>query len=61
MILYLNNDSFTITNDQGDSVSLFDAQSYYEKGLVKDSNQAFQRLANYGFDLDKLRDFYEKF
>ena len=58
MILYCNTREHTIENDKGEEVSIDNAKAFCKAGEVEDCNLALQRLESFGWDWDRLDQFY---
>ncbi len=57
--LFLNSSGdYTITDNNGNTVTVDRAKTLYEAGALDDWNLAFQRLANNGFDIESTRKQY---
>jgi hypothetical protein len=48
-----------ILDSKGKPVSVGEFKKLYESGKVKDTNLSLQRLIEFGYDFDKLNQFYE--
>lgn len=58
-VLYCNATEHTIEDDQGASISVEKARDLLVAEKVENCNLAFQRLASYEFDWDRLDQFYQ--
>ena len=57
--LFLNSSSdFSITDQDGATVSLEDARLICESGALVEWNQAFDRLVSFHFDLEAVKRYY---
>lgn len=58
MIIYCNSKEHTLEDDKGAPVSLEEAKRLYNNLEIEDCNIAFDSLATFDFDWQKLDDFY---
>lgn len=61
MELYLrSNTDFSIEDETGKKYSVKKARKLVQNGKVSNFNLAFHRLIIYNYDLEKVKDYYEK-
>jgi hypothetical protein len=61
MRLYLNcRTDYTIRDDQDKQYSIDEARRLVNAGKVTDSNLAFKRLVNMDYDLEAIKEYYNK-
>jgi hypothetical protein len=59
MDLYLESATdYAIRDQEGREWTPAEAEAAWKAGKVEDCNIAFQRLANMGFDVDKVKQYY---
>jgi len=60
MILYCDSREHTIEDEKGRRVHIDNAKVFWNDGKVEDCNLSFERLANLGWNWDKLDSFYNE-
>ena len=60
LILYYDHKSRTITDEDGNEISINHAKMILDEGLLADCNEAFARLCRNDFDMDAVEADYRE-
>lgn len=58
MIVYCNSEEHTIEIEDGEIITVEQCKQYAAEGKIEDCNIALQRLESFGWDWQKLDQFY---